>query len=160
VHVLLDEDVPVQLLEPLRHLTRDRHEIEHVTQVRLKSRKDIPLFRLARERGYECVVTNDHGQLFDPGETRAIARSGLHHVRYNQRHEGLRGLAFALGALIAVLPGLLDDLERETGQRLMRVESFDPSRKRYEMTDPVSDPPRYWPRKKAGRRQILPMRRI
>jgi PIN like domain len=151
VRVLLDEDVPVQLLEPLRHLTHPRHTVEHAAHVRLKGRKDVSLFRLARERGYECVVTNDHGQLFDPRETRAIARSGLHHVRYKQRHEGLRGLAFALGALIAVLPGLLDDLERETGQRLLRVQSFDPSHKRYEMMDPASDPqpPAYWPRRKA-----------
>jgi hypothetical protein len=149
VRVLLDEDVPVQLLEPLRHLTRTRHTVDHATEVRLKGRNDVSLFRLANERGYECVVTNDHNQLFDPAETRAIARSGLHHVRYKQRHEGLRGLAFALGALIAALPGLLDDLERETGQRLVRVQGFDPLRNRYEMTDPASDPPRYWPRRKA-----------
>jgi hypothetical protein len=149
VRGLLDEDVPVQLLEPLRHLARRGHTVDHVTHVRLTSRKDVSLFRVAKERGYECVVTNDHGQLFDPDETRAIARSGLHHVRYKQRHEGRRGLAFALGALITVLPSLLDDLEREIGQRLLRVESFDPSRKRYEMIDPASDPPAYWPRRKA-----------
>jgi hypothetical protein len=149
VRVLLDEDVPVQLVEPLSHLTRGKHTVDHVTRVRLTSRKDVPLFRLAKERGYQCVVTNDHGQLLDPDETKAIARSGLHHVRYKQRHEGRRGLAFALGALIAVLPSLLDDLEREVGQRLLRVESFDPSRRRYEMVDPASDPPRYWPRRRA-----------
>jgi PIN like domain len=149
VRVLLDEDVPIQLVEPLRHLTDGRHTVDHATRVRLKGKKDIPLFRLANERGYDCVVTNDHGQLFDPDETRAIARSGLHHVRYKQRHEGLRGLAFALGALIAALPSLLDDLERETGQRLLRVEGFDPSKRRYEMVDPATDPPRYWPRKRV-----------
>jgi hypothetical protein len=149
VRILLDEDVPVQLLEPLRHLTRHRRWIDHVTHVHLASSKDIPLFRLARERGYECLVTNDHGQLNDPDETKAIARSGLHHVRYKQRQEGLRGLAFALGALIAALPSLLDDLEREDGQRLVLVQSFDPSRKRYELIDPRSAPPRYWPRRRA-----------
>lgn len=148
MRVLLDEDVPVQLLEPLRHLTRHRHTIDHATLVGLASHKDIPLFRMAKQRGYECLVTNDHGQLNDPDETKAIARSGLHHVRYRQRHEGLRGLAFALGALVAVLPNLLDDLEQQSGQRLLRVDSFDPSRKRYLMTDPTVDPPAYWPRKK------------
>jgi len=133
---------------PLRHLTYGRHAVDHATQVRLAGRKDVDLLGLARQRGYQCVVTNDHGQLDDPEETRAIARSGLHHVRYSQRHEGRRGLCFALGALIAALPSLLDDLDRELGQRLLRVEGLDPSRKRYLMVDPALNPPAYWPRRR------------
>jgi hypothetical protein len=42
MRVLLDEDVPKQLLEPLRHLTRSRHEVVHVADTRLKGRKDVP----------------------------------------------------------------------------------------------------------------------
>lgn len=77
MRVLLDEDVPMQLLEPLRHLTLGRHTLDHATQVRLGGRMDIPLLRIARERGYEAVITNDLGQLHDPDETRAIARGGV-----------------------------------------------------------------------------------
>jgi hypothetical protein len=66
------------------------------------------------------------------------------------RH-GTQGFAAFLslwGALIAALPSLLDDLEKDTGRPLLRVEGLDPSRKRYVMVNPVHDPPAYWPRKR------------
>lgn len=148
MRVLLDEDVPIQLLEPLRHLTRKTHTIDHVQDVKLKGRKDIPLMRLARERGYEVIVTADLAQLSDPGETRAIARSGLHHVRYSQR-PGLRGLAYALGALIAALPDLLDELESSQSQRLAKIVGLDARQRRFEVVDPEENPPAYWPRRRA-----------
>jgi len=76
MRVLLDEDVPKQLLEPLRHLTRGRHEVVHVADTRLKGRKDVPLLKEAARQGFEAVVTNDAAQLDDPTETRAIKQSG------------------------------------------------------------------------------------
>ena len=150
MQVLLDEDVPVQLLEPLQHLTQGRHVVDHVTRVRLSGIKDPSLFRVAKERGYEAVVTNDWGQLDDPQETKAIAMSGLHHIRYAQKTRlGRRGLALALGALVASLPRVLDELDvLGTGQRLVRVEGLDPNRRHYTVTDPREDPPAYWPRRR------------
>jgi hypothetical protein len=148
--VLLDEDVPVQLLEPLRHLTRKRHSIDHVTQVHLQGRKDAPLLRIAQGRGYGAIVTGDLAQLDDPKETVAIARSGLHHVRFAQK-PGLRGLAYALGSLVASLPGILDELEGISDQRLVKITGLDPSKRRYEIIDPTTDPPAYWPRRRSRR---------
>jgi hypothetical protein len=149
MRVLLDEDVPVQLLEPLQHLTAGRHVVDHVTKVKLSGKKDRPLFRVAKERGYEAVVTNDWGQLNDPQETKAIAASGLHHIRYAQKTKlGRKGLALALGALVASLPLILDELAAlSAGQQLVRVEGLDPNRKHYRVTDPKVDPPPYWPRR-------------
>jgi hypothetical protein len=148
MQVLLDEDVPVQLLGPLRHLTMGRHAIDHVTQVRLSGSKDRPLFRIAKERGYAAVITNDRGQLDDPQETRAIAESGLHHIRYSQKTKlGLKGLTLALGALVASLPLVLDDLADEPAQRLVRIEGLDPNKKHYKVIDPKANPPAYWPRR-------------
>jgi hypothetical protein len=150
MRVLLDEDVSVPLLQPLRHLCFGRHDIDHATQVHLAGRPDIPLLRLARDRGYQAVVTNDLSQLADPEETRAIAKSGLHHIRFAQR-PGRNGLAFALGALIASLPSLLDELEHEEGQRIVRVEGLNPARRRYTIVDPWINRPAYWPRRKPRR---------
>jgi hypothetical protein len=150
MQVLLDEDVPVQLLEPLRHLTAGRHTLDHVTRAKLSGQKDRPLFRIAKDRAYEAVITNDWGQLHDPQETKAIAASGLHHIRYAQKTRlGLKGLALALGALVASVPLILDELAKETEQRLVRVEGLDPNRKHYSMTDPKLDPPAYWPRRRS-----------
>jgi hypothetical protein len=156
MRVLLDEDVPKQLLEPLRHLTRGRHEVVHVADTRLKGRKDVPLLKEAARQGFEAVVTNDAAQLDDPAETRAIKQSGLHHVRYSQRHHGLRGLALALGALVAELPSVLDELPAASSQRLVRIQGLDPSRKRYEIVDPSQEPPKYWPRGRGDGRRRRP----
>jgi len=83
MRVLLDEDVPKQLLEPLQHLTRSRHEITHVADTRLNGLKDAPLLRKAAALGFHAIVTNDSSQLQDPAETKAIAKSKLHHIRYS-----------------------------------------------------------------------------
>lgn len=152
MRVLLDEDVPIQLLEPLRRLIRPEHTAEHVTLVSLQGRKDIPLLNTARQQGYEVFVTADLAQMSDPGEIAAIASSDLHHVRFAQK-PGRRGLALALAGLIAALPDLLDELEGVQGQRLVRIVGLDPRQRRYQITDPSVDPPAYWPRRTTGRRR-------
>ncbi len=146
MRVLVDEDVPVQLLEPIRHLARG-HEFAHVDELRWKRKSDIQLYADAARAGYDAVVTNDRGQLEDPEILRAIKRSRLHHIRYSHKHKGIHGLALALGALIAALPGLLDELADTDGQRLARVEGLDPRRRRWQIIDPASDPPAYWSRR-------------
>ena len=43
--------VHAMLIEPLRHLVRGAHVIEHVLEVRLGGTGDIPLYRAAASRG-------------------------------------------------------------------------------------------------------------
>ena len=75
-----------------------RHEIAHVSEIRWKGKKDRPLLRDAQQTGFDVFITRDHNQLSDPQECRTIKDSGLHHVRFSQRREGLAGLASALGS--------------------------------------------------------------
>lgn len=90
------------------------------------------------------IITRDRNQLSDPAECDAIKKSKLHHVRYAQRREGTAGLGLALGAIIAAMPMVMDEIERADGQRLVHIVGLDPNR-RYEMTDPNKSPPSYWP---------------
>ncbi|HEY2764187.1 MAG TPA: DUF5615 family PIN-like protein [Pseudonocardiaceae bacterium] len=75
--LLLDEDVPVQLVEPLRHLLRE-HQVDHVQALGWKGKKDRFLLPDASRKGYEALITNDSAQLDNPEETRAIRDSGMH----------------------------------------------------------------------------------
>lgn len=145
MRVLLDEDVPAQLLVPLRAIAR-RHQIESVTSLQWGAKKDFAIYRDARQAGFEAIVTNDSRQLDDPEEVRAIARAGLHHIRYSQKHPGVRGLGLALGALIAALPEALDELELVDSQRLVHVTGLDPTKKRYVVQLP-DEATKYWPRR-------------
>jgi hypothetical protein len=134
---------PCKLLEPLRHLLR-RHTVDHIAAIRWKGKKDRSVLADARKAGYNVIITRDHNQLSDPAECDAIKRSQLHHVRYAQRREGMVGLGLALGAIIAAMPMVMDELEQAEGQRLVHIVGLEPSR-RFEMTDPVMKPPVYWP---------------
>jgi hypothetical protein len=58
---------------------------------------------------------------------------------------GCRYEMSALGAVIAAMPMLMEDLEQVDGQRLVHIVGLDPGR-RYEVTDPAANPPNYWPR--------------
>lgn len=115
--LLLDEDVPVQLLEPLRHLLRG-HQVDHVEGIGWKGKKDRFLLPDAARSGYDALLTNDSAQLDDPEESRAIRDSGMHHIRYQQnpRH-GLDGLAGAMGSVMAAIRPVVRDLEAADGQR-------------------------------------------
>jgi hypothetical protein len=84
-------------------------------------------------------------QFADPRECDAIKKSGLHHVRYAQR-DGTRGLALAIGGIIAAMPMVVRELQGTDGQRLVVITAIDP-RRRYEITDPQRIAPSpYWPR--------------
>ena len=92
MRVLLDEDVPVQVLEPLKRVLRG-HEVRHLNDLGWKNKKDVFVLHDAVAKGFDVLVTNDAAQLDDPDETDAIKKSGLHHVRYSQRPDlGLHGL--------------------------------------------------------------------
>jgi len=66
-------------------------------------------------------------------------------VRYGQRQQGARGLALAMGAVIAAMPMVMQELEIASGQRLVHIAGLDP-RRRFEIVDPRKKPPSpYWP---------------
>lgn len=89
MRLLLDEDVAVPLVDLIRHLLRE-HTVDHVTSVGWRGKKDRPLFRDAAGR-FDAVLTNNIRQFNDPDECRAIQRSRLHHISYEQG-DGLDGL--------------------------------------------------------------------
>jgi hypothetical protein len=58
----------------------------------------------------------------------------------------MRGLALALGALIAAMPMVMQQLGEADSQRLVKITSIDP-RQRFDITDPRrTSPSPYWPR--------------
>jgi hypothetical protein len=146
MRILVDEDTAVQVIGPLRHLLTG-HEVAHVSEVSWKGKKDRQVLPDARKAGYHIIITRDRSQLSDPRECVAIKKSGLHHIRYTQRPTGKRGLALALGAIIAAMPMVMDELvEAGSSQRLVEIVAIDP-RRRYNSTDPQRTPPSpYWPR--------------
>lgn len=144
MRLLLDEDVPLQLLEPIRHLLRG-HVVDHVEQVGWKGKKDRFLLPDASRKGYDALVTNDSAQLDSVEESKAIKDSGLHHIRYRQNTRlGLEGLALAIGSVIAAIRQIVAELEQADGQRLVEIQSIQQGR-RYKIVDPQLEPPAYWP---------------
>lgn len=150
MRLLLDEDVPVQLVEPLRRLL-PQHRVDHAEQLGWKGKKDRFLLPDAARRQYDALLTNDSRQLDIPEETRAIRRSGMHHIRYDMR-AGLDGLALAIGAVTAAIRPVMEELDQVNGQRLVKIQSIAPG-KRYAIVDPSVAPPPYW-RGGRGRRSV------
>jgi len=142
VKLLLDEDVPVQMHEPLRRLLPG-HTVDHVQLIGWKGKKDKFLLPDAAARGYDALITNDSGQLDNPDECRAIRDSGMHHVRYPIR-DGLDRLALAIAAVMAAIRPVVAELSSAGGQRLVLVQSIQAGR-RHTTTDPADSPPPYWP---------------
>jgi hypothetical protein len=150
MRLLVDENTAVQLMDPLRHLLR-AHDVDHISEIGWKGKKDLALLGDARRRGYQAFLTLDRQQLADPDECRAIRDSRMHHIRYEQRKQGLAGLALAIGAVVAAMPAVMDHLEACGGQQLVRIVSLDPGHKRFEATDPSEEPPRCWSAQGRGR---------
>ena len=144
MRLLLDEDVPLQLLEPLRRLLRG-HEIDHTEGLGWKGKKDRHLLPDARSRGYNALLTNDSAQLASVEESRAIRDSAMHHIRYHQdTKRGLDGLALAMAAVMGAIRQVMRELEEADGQRLVEIQPIKPG-KRHSVIDPRVDPPPYWP---------------
>jgi hypothetical protein len=95
MRLLIDEDTAVQLIEPLRHVLFG-HDVTHVSGLSWKGKKDLRVLPDAKNAGFHALITKDRAQLNDPRECAAIKKSGLHHIRYAQRVEGMRGLALAI----------------------------------------------------------------
>lgn len=141
MRILLDEDVPVQVVPILKRVLPD-HGIDHVEDISWKGKKDLVLLPNVASSGYDALLTNDLSQLSDPDECRAIRNAGIHHITYELR-SGLRGLALAIAAITAAMPRLVDALAEADGQRLARIQSLR-DMDRHEITDPRRDPPAYW----------------
>ncbi len=143
MRVLLDEDVPVPLVELLRHIL-DGHQVDHVYDLHWGGKTDRDLYKDARARGYEVVLTNNLKQLQDPDECAAIRRSGVHHVSY-EIDNGLQGLALASGAICAAMRRVLEELAGRPKQHLVRIAGLSGSKSRFTISDPSTDPPSpYW----------------
>lgn len=144
MRILLDEDVPYAA-GGLLDAVLVGHEIQHVNDLKWKSKKDVFLVRDAATRGYDVLVTNNRKQLVVPDECRAIKDSGLHHVLYDQDVQGPDGLALAVAAILAGMPRLVRELAEAPSQRLAKLRGIR-DEKRYDIADPVRDPPSaYWP---------------
>jgi hypothetical protein len=123
MRILIDEDTAGQLVQPLQHVLIG-HQVKHIHDLAWKGKKERNVLPDAKTAGYHVLITKDHAQLSDPRECDAIKRSGLHHVRYEQRVQGARGLALALGAIIAAMPMVMEELENADSQRLVRIASI------------------------------------
>jgi hypothetical protein len=143
MRILLDEDVPRQVVDILRHLL-PAHETAHIHEIKWSGKSDLFLFRDATGR-FETIVTNNYRQFDDPEETARIKKSGLHHISYKQRASGLKGLGLAIGAIVAAMPAIVEDLALASGQRIVQIHELEVSH-RYLIVDPRRNPPKYWPR--------------
>ncbi len=151
MRILLDEDTPIQILEPLRHVLRT-HEIYGIHEIGWSGKKDPQVLRDLKTSTprYELFLTNDKSQLTSPDLCDLIKKSAVHHVRYDQGR-GTLGLALAMAAIIAAIiaamPKVVEDLEAAKGQRLVRIRTMDRAVVRHEIVDPAKRPPSpYWPR--------------
>ena len=142
MRILLDEDVPKQTLNVLKHVLRGHH-LSHLIDLGWSGKKDKNLYRDATGK-FDAILTNDQRQLENPDECSQIRKSGLHHISYSQKQQGLSGLALGISAVIAAMPAVVAELAVAESQRLVRIHGLDPSKRRYNIRDPRRDPPAYW----------------
>ncbi|WP_329456509.1 hypothetical protein [Streptomyces sp. NBC_01497] len=146
MRILIDENVPVQVLEMLRRILPE-HEIKHVSEIRWAGKKDLALLPDAARKGFDAFLTRDARQLEDPSETEAIKKSGMHHIRFSQAHRGMSGLGLAMGAVVAAMPLVIAELGEAGIQQLIHIKGLSPvSKHRFDRVDPSASPPSYWPR--------------
>lgn len=146
MRILIDENVPVPMLDMLKRLLPE-HEVRHVSELKWAGKKDLALLRDAAKRGFEAFLTKDGRQLEDPFETAAIKKSGMHHIRFSHGHKGMVGQGLAMGAVIAAMPLIVRELGAAEGQQLVHIKGLDPgANRRFDLLDPATAPPRYWPR--------------
>jgi PIN domain-containing protein len=146
MRILVDENVPVQMLETLRWLL-PAHEVRHVSEIKWAGKKDLALLPDAAKKGFDAFLTRDARQLEDPSETDAIKKSRMHHIRFGQGQRGMAGLGLAMGAVVAAMPLIVGELDEADSQRLVHIKGLNPgSKHRYDLVDPTQSPLRYWPR--------------
>jgi hypothetical protein len=145
MRILVDEAMPIQALPPLR-LNRT-HVFDHVDDLGWKGKPDTLLFADAAGRGYDAVLTLDLAQLDSVPESRALKRSGLHHIGIQQGRsaQGVRGMTRVIASVVVAVPYVLDDLVAADGQRIVQL-SLLSRRRRHEAFDPRAEAARfpYW----------------
>ena len=149
MRILLDENVPQPLTEPLSWLLSRKHEMAHINE-QCKGIKDPQLYDKAKRNGCDVVISNDSQQLYDPEICKAIQRSGRHVVFIAMSNGGLRSLAAAAGALIHCIREIIAELEQSDGQQIIVVPMLR-GEPRYTRYDPRREGPSpMWPRKQHG----------
>jgi hypothetical protein len=145
MRVLVDEGMPVQVLPPLR--LNKQHEFDHIDELKWKGKHDIQLFADAAARSYDAVLTLDLDQLDSAEESRALKRSGLHHIGIHQGRsaQGIRGIARVISSVIVAMPYVLADLDAADGQRIVELSLLSAVR-RHQTHDPQRNAARfpYW----------------
>ncbi|WP_328915469.1 MULTISPECIES: hypothetical protein [unclassified Streptomyces] len=71
MHILIDENVPVPMLEMLRRVL-PKHEIRHVSEIKWAGKKDLALLPDAARKGFHAFLTKDGRQLEVPSEIAAM----------------------------------------------------------------------------------------
>lgn len=148
MRILLDENVPRQLVDPLSWLL-PVHVIHQVNR-RFKGIKDEQLYDKAKRKNYELIISADGNQLYDERICKAIQRSGLHAAFVETGSSNLKSLAAAAGALIHSIRDIVAKLEKVEVQHVIVIHMLrgDP---RYDFHNPRRDPPSpLWPRKQHG----------
>jgi hypothetical protein len=101
----------------------------------------------AKAKGYDAILTLDVDQLTDADECRALKRSRLHHIslRQGRTAAGIKGTARVIGSIVAAMPYVVEDLEQESGQRIVELQLLSAGR-RHEVFDPARERERfpYW----------------
>jgi hypothetical protein len=145
MRILVDEGMPVQVLSPLR--LNKGHDFDHIDELRWKGKPDVPLFRDAAAKGYEAILTLDLSQLASFDESRALKRSGLHHIGIAQGRSarGITGVARITASVIVSMPYVLRDLVGASGQRIVEL-SLLSATSRHALFDPRVEQARfpYW----------------
>ncbi|HEY2141813.1 MAG TPA: hypothetical protein VGG98_07120 [Solirubrobacteraceae bacterium] len=145
MRVLVDEGMPIQVIDPL--CLNKGHQFDHVNDLGWKGKKDVLLFRDAASKGYQAVLTLDVAQLESVEESRALRRSKLHHIGIQQGRsaQGIRGMARVIASVVTSMPYVLDDLTKVEGQRVIALSLLSATR-RHEVFDPKIDIARfpYW----------------
>ena len=139
--MLIDEDVADPFVAMLVHLL-PTHEITSVRARGWSGKKDVPLYADAAKRGFNVMVSGNHQQLLIPDEARAIRKSKMHVVHYEQA-DGISGLGRTAGGLLAAIVPVIAELDSARSQRLVRIPCIS-TRKRHVVTDPRKNPPKYW----------------
>jgi hypothetical protein len=140
VNVLLDEDVPrpiVPVIERLCHA----HTFDTVHGLGWSGKTDVALYRDARKRKFEVMVSGNTGQLRSPDELEAIRKSGLHVIYYEQG-DGSGGAMRIAAGILGSLGAILSELVTATEQTIVKIPLLRANR--HLVIDKAALP--YWPR--------------
>ncbi len=125
--ILIDEQTPVQFTASIAAGIGPAHEVVHVHDLGWSGTKDVELLKRAGSKGFDLIITNDRDQVNDPAESRAIRRSGIHHLLYPRMGgKGLSGFTLTLAALLAALPAVLAAITDSDNQLFIRVKKISP----------------------------------